>query len=106
MPPHEEDPPRKDGHDSALIEVVRSGGFAGLRRVWTAAVDHEEDRWLPLVEACPWDDCPEDTAGRDRFVWHIVVRIATIRREAELPETALTGAWKELVTRVQEESGD
>lgn len=45
-------------HDEVVtIVVVRSGGFAGLRREWRVdAGDDDADRWLLLVEACPWDD--------------------------------------------------
>ncbi|UYO96856.1 hypothetical protein OED01_14830 [Microbacterium sp. M28] len=48
------------------IVVVRSGGFAGLRREWRVdAGDDDADRWLLLVEACPWDDGSRPVSGPD-----------------------------------------
>ncbi|WP_221583315.1 protealysin inhibitor emfourin [Microbacterium sp. G2-8] len=91
-----------DATDEPLIVVIRSGGFGGLRRTWTAAVGRDEERWLPLVEACPWNAVRDDATSRDRFIWHIEARISTVRRTADVPEAELTGPWKELVTRVQE----
>ena len=51
--------------DQVTIVVVRSGGFAGLRREWRVdAGDDDVDRWLVLVEACPWDE-PEAASRRE-----------------------------------------
>jgi len=83
------------------ITVVRSGGFAGLRREWR--VEGDAETWWPLVEACPWRAVPRDRDSRDRFVYSITARADRRRRRAELPEAALTGPWKALVERVQEE---
>ena len=81
------------------IIIERSGGIAGMKRVWTvqAVSPDEEDRWQPLVEACPWDMVPE--TGRrvpegqpDRFTYDIRAG----QRHARLPEHALTGPWRDL----------
>lgn len=81
------------------ITVKRTGGFAGLTREWSAVGPRDE--WLPLVEACPWRSVPRDTQSRDRFVYVISVRTARTRKKAEVPESALTGPWRDLVERVQ-----
>lgn len=53
------------------IVVVRSGGFAGLTRVWSAQVSAEEaeQEWLPLLQDPP----PEPQGGPDRFVYEFRV---------------------------------
>ncbi|WP_429461876.1 protealysin inhibitor emfourin [Microbacterium sp. ZKA21] len=94
------------------IVVVRSGGFAGLRREWRVdAGDDDADRWRVLVEACPWDDDsaasePTPAPGpppraADRYVWIIRALTPEQRLETELPEPALTGPWRELVDAVR-----
>ena len=84
------------------ITVVRTSGFAGLKREWSVtAPPADRSEWLPLVEACPWKNVPTDTASRDRFVWVINVTATRIRRRASVPDSSLTGPWRELVDRVQ-----
>lgn len=85
--------------DSVVISVVRTGGFAGLTREWR--VEGEPDEWMPLVDACPWRSVGRDTTSRDRYSWRIEVRAARKRRQAQVPDAALTGPWKTLVERVQ-----
>lgn len=88
------------------IVVVRSGGFAGIRREWhVEAVDDAGD-WEPLVAACPWDAVTHDATSRDRFVWRIEVRVSRRRRVASVPDRDLTGPWRELVDRVRSHSGE
>lgn len=87
-----------------VVRVIRSGGFAGLSREWTAeSAEPGSDDWLlVLVEACPWRQrIPADPLSRDRFTWRIEVR-GELRRSATLPDAALDGPWRELVQRVQE----
>ncbi|MBC7590913.1 MAG: hypothetical protein H7226_07710 [Salinibacterium sp.] len=86
------------------ITVARSGGFAGLTREWSvsSAMD-DADELLALVDACPWRSIPADRASRDRFVYLITVRAPRRRRTVRLPEASLTGPWKSLVQRVQQE---
>lgn len=83
------------------ITVTRSGGFAGLRREWTieVSVDHEAERWRPIVEACPWDDAPAGpaTSAADGFVY--ALRVAG--QEAVVAESDLDGPWRELVDQVR-----
>jgi hypothetical protein len=83
------------------ITVSRTGGFAGIRRTWSLEVDRDEDqRWLPLVEACPWDEVPEETTPiPDAYTY----RICVDRQEASIPERFLTGPWRELVDRTREQ---
>jgi hypothetical protein len=86
------------------ITVARSGGFAGLTRTWSlsAALDESEEL-LDLVKACPWRSVRPDTVSRDRFVYLITVRVPRTRRTATVPESSLTGPWKSLVERVQQQ---
>ncbi|MGN6326349.1 protealysin inhibitor emfourin [Pseudolysinimonas sp.] len=85
------------------VVVVRSGGFAGITRRWSVDRPDPDDDWVALVEACPWDDVGEDPAGRDRFVWRIEARLPQRHHEASVPDSRLTGPWRELVDRVQRE---
>lgn len=81
-----------------VITVVRSGGFAGLRREWTieVSVPQEADHWRPIVEACPWDDVPGDAVA-DGFVY--ALRVAD--HEAVVAERELDGPWRQLVDEVR-----
>lgn len=80
------------------ITVARTGGFAGMRREWAIEVTDVSaaQRWQPLVEACPWDDCPDDNRP-DGFVY--TVRAA--EHIAVLPEHQVRGPWRRLVDEVQ-----
>ncbi|WP_375141102.1 MULTISPECIES: protealysin inhibitor emfourin [Arthrobacter] len=88
------------------ITVERSGGFAGIKRVWTAeaASADEEQRWQPVVEACPWDTVPRPDrgfpggGGPDRFTYNIRAG----RHRATVPEHSLTGPWRTLVELARE----
>jgi hypothetical protein len=90
------------------ITVQRSGGIAGMERVWSVQALTPDDRnqWQPLVEACPWDELPDTAASGagtgggavrtvqpDRFVY----RIRAGGRRATLPEQDLVGPWRVLV---------
>lgn len=96
--------------DAALvITVARVGGVAGVRRRWSVTPDRPQlADWRALVESCPWDAVPAEQAasprapGGDRFVWIIEVHLPESHHEAELPESSLTGPWRELVDRVRE----
>jgi hypothetical protein len=81
-----------------VVSVVRSGGFAGLRREWTVEVTAEDEaqRWLPIIDACPWDQ-DESTGYPDGFVY--AVRAAD--RAAIVPENRLDGPWRQLVDEVR-----
>ncbi len=91
------------GRGELTILVVRSGGVAGISRRWSLEEPEPGDDWIALVEACPWDAVGTDPASRDRFVWRIEARMARERRQASVPDSALTGPWRELVERVQRE---
>jgi hypothetical protein len=98
------------------ITVVRSGGFAGLRRTWHVDVDAQPrsvvEEWLQVVDACPWSEAVDlDGDGvPDRFVFVITVDSVPAASvpsgsdselRATLPETRVVGPWRQLVERVQ-----
>jgi hypothetical protein len=91
--------------DLVVVTVVRTGGFAGLRRRWVAQPPPAQaSHWVALIDGCPWDDdiVPDDgDPGADRFVWRIDARSGRDERQAELPETRLNGPWRQLVDEVQ-----
>lgn len=89
--------------DRMLIVVVRSGGFAGVSRRWRVEpAPAEQPRWTTLVERCPWDAPePDADAGADRFVWTVHARIPDAELQRELPESQLTGAWRDLIEAVR-----
>ena len=95
------------------ITVVRSGGFAGLRRTWRVVVNDESsdavDEWLHIVDACPWSDAVDlDGDGvPDRFVFVVTVdalpdeSASASHLHATLPESRVVGPWRQLIDRVQ-----
>lgn len=100
------------------VDVARTGGFAGMTRRWSAqpAGDEASD-WITLLDRCPWDEtAPAEPAARaparpgpvaDGFVWWISATWSETpaqvaeRREAELREDEVTGAWRDLVEAVR-----
>ncbi len=80
--------------------VTRSGGFSGLSRVWTVRLEEQpgEEQWRELIDRLPWDADNPLSDEPDRYVY----RVRCARGETVIPETKLTGPWRELVTRVQE----
>lgn len=88
------------------VRVVRTGGFAGLRREWTAEPPPEEaPHWLGLIDECPWSAVRDgrEPTGADRFVWRISVRVSDEpARSAQLGDDDLTGPWHDLVDEVRE----
>lgn len=117
---HDSAPARPPGSGSTAaaaepaveVDVARTGGFAGITRRWTAqALEDEASDWISLTDRCPWDrarraDADDHTSGSpmpDRFVWWIRVTCSGAdRREAEVPDEELTGAWRELVDAVRD----
>ena len=94
-----------EDHSLLKITVERSGGFAGIKRIWTAeaATPDEVERWQPVVEACPWDSLPargqRSGGGQpDRFIYSIRAG----QHRATVPEQALTGPWRTLVDLAKE----
>lgn len=86
-----------------VIAVVRTGGIAGIRRRWRVEAEPAAaDEWITLIDRCPWDDDADATTGADRFVWSIQARTPAVRRERELPDSALAGPWLALVQAVRE----
>jgi hypothetical protein len=108
--PRRTDPEKSDGGGGAAsgttvsVTVVRTGGFAGIRREWRAQPPADEaPRWIALIRECPWDaedaQCPP--AQPDRFVWRIDARLGETAHRTELPESHLHGPWRTLVAEVQ-----
>ncbi|MGB4777275.1 protealysin inhibitor emfourin [Microbacterium sp.] len=94
------------------VTVVRSGGFAGIPRRWSVqAPPSDADRWIALVEGCPWDEDADDGAhgaaridgrGADRFSWSVRARLAQRERRAELTESQAAGPWRTLIDAVRD----
>lgn len=89
-----------------VITIVRTGGFAGLRKQWEVAADdpEEAEKWRPVIEACPWDEEPDSIPEPDRFVYQINTKLPGKVCRATVPEQHLTGPWRELLDRVREEA--
>ncbi|GAB3604155.1 protealysin inhibitor emfourin [Microbacterium aureliae] len=92
-----------DAAASVEVDVVRTGGFAGLRRAWHVVASDDADvaRWSELVARCPWDagvDEKPAADGADRFTWRIRARChAEPERVTDLGESQVVGAWRDLV---------
>lgn len=117
------------------ITVQRSGGVAAMTRVWTvqAVTAGDKERWMPIVEACPWDEVPkagsdaqkaadatpqpsptgagttadgggQSGTGRPPIpADRFVYSIRAGQRHATLPEQAVTGPWRVLVDCAKQE---
>lgn len=81
------------------VTVTRSGGFAGLSRVWSVRIDQQPDQeqWRDLIDRLPWGQGAPAADEPDRYVY----RVRCAHKEAVIPEGQLTGAWRELLDRVQ-----
>ena len=86
--------------------MTRSGGFAGLRRTWTAEPERTETPlWIALIDGCPWDaahparQVPPN--GADRFMWHLDARCGGAAREAALADAEVQGPWRDLIDAVR-----
>ncbi|WP_344091023.1 protealysin inhibitor emfourin [Microbacterium deminutum] len=87
------------------MTVVRTGGFAGLRREWRAEPDdHEASHWVTLIEECPWDAVAigRRVTGADLFMWRLDARCGGEKREAELADPDVQGPWRDLIDAVRE----
>jgi len=106
------------------ILVVRTGGFAGLRRAWrVSAAGSEATEWSDLVSACPWEAerRSDEAPGADRFTWEITaadagssgeeaaIAGAPVRgdavageRRAVLADAEAGGAWRALIDAVRD----
>ena len=90
--------------ESWSILVVRTGGFAGLRREWRAGTaDAPDVDWAALIGACPWKAVskPVNSMARDQFVWRLEATGGTRSCRATLSDGQLTGAWRSLVDEVR-----
>ncbi len=86
------------------LTIVRSGGFAGLSRQWSAVIDPQEPEWEELLTRIPRDDVANDTGQRDRFVYLVTCEPPTAERpywQCEVPEGQFTGPWQDLLERVR-----
>lgn len=90
------------GDGRLVLVVVRTGGVAGFRREWRVERHGTESRtWLDLVERCPWEAPDPLDAGADRFVWRIRAAVGDVERARDVSDSALSGAWRELVDAVR-----
>jgi hypothetical protein len=82
-----------------IITVTRSGGFAGLSRVWSVRIEEQpdEEQWRELIDRLPWDRNTASPDEPDRYIY----RVRCARNETVIPERKLSGPWRELVDRVQ-----
>lgn len=89
--------------DEISVVVTRTGGVAGIRRAWRASPGPEQaSEFTELVERCPWDDPPHaDESGADSFVWVIAAHLPGSARQAEVPDSGVTGAWRSLIDAVR-----
>ncbi|MFI8631199.1 protealysin inhibitor emfourin [Microbacterium sp. NPDC077663] len=93
--------------DHLTIVVVRSGGFAGLRRAWRVEIaEQDADDWMPLIDACPWEEPAASVPGADRFSWNVAVAGDSCDRHASLGEGSAAGPWRALIDRVQADGED
>jgi hypothetical protein len=95
--------------EQVSISVVRSGGFAGLKREWhVSSADAPDVDWAALVDACPWKAAakPRDSRAADRFVWRLEAKTGASTRTATLTDSQVSGAWKKLVDEVRARPGD
>ncbi|KAA9111690.1 hypothetical protein F6B43_06065 [Microbacterium rhizomatis] len=84
--------------------MTRSGGFAGLRREWSAAPPaDQESQWIALIQSCPWEAATREPTprGADRFVWRIHARCGPDEHAAELADDDVSGPWRDLVDVVR-----
>ncbi|WP_417509701.1 protealysin inhibitor emfourin [Microbacterium sp.] len=96
------EPAAPDDDDRFIVTVVRTGGIAGLRRQWEVVPPRDEEpHWIELIYRCPWQDPAPTESGADRYVWRIQARPPGARLEQTLPESALEGAWRQLVEAVR-----
>lgn len=96
-----------DEEPGFLIVVIRTGGVAGIRRRWQVEPPREEaPRWIELIDHCPWEAPAPTPPGADRYVWSIQARTPEMRRERDLPESALDGPWRQLVDAVRAAAAD
>jgi hypothetical protein len=81
------------------VVVARSGGVTGIVVRWVVDLGEgpEYSDWIVLIEACPWDDEPDDPPAPDRFLYLIRAN----GRRVTLPEQRVQGPWRELVDRVR-----
>lgn len=109
--PDTEPEPHRTAHEVVLvIHVVRTGGFAGLKREWTAEPPPEQaPHWRLLIDECPWDaadaanaDARSGSRGADSFAWSISARLDDRPpRVAALADDDLDGPWRQLIDEVR-----
>lgn len=97
-----------EGHDVVLlVHVVRTGGFAGLTREWTAEPPPDQaPRWRGLIDECPWEAAgsaaPGPGRGADTFTWSVSARLDDRPpRVAALADGDVQGPWRQLIDEVR-----
>lgn len=90
------------GDAPVVVDVVRTGGIGGIRRTWRAeSVGDDSARWIALIDRCAWDAPIEQAPGADRYMWTVRARVPGRECARELPDSSLSGAWRELVDAVR-----
>ncbi|GAA0997581.1 protealysin inhibitor emfourin [Subtercola frigoramans] len=100
------------------VSIVRSGGFAGLNRTWTAEATSEADisAWSALLDQCSWRGADTPGAGAsvgpnagpsaspvpDRFSYRISVSVST-NNTASTNDTVSTNNTVSTTNTVQPE---
>lgn len=84
------------------VMIVRSGGIAGLSRRWAVEAPRADaDRWITLVQECPWDECAPASPGADRFAWSVQATLADAYHRADLADAQVRGPWRTLIDAVR-----
>ncbi|MBY4130741.1 hypothetical protein HQO83_20315 [Rhodococcus fascians] len=88
---------------SLRIEVLRTGGIAGMSK--RGVIETDEPEWQSLVEAArpylaePPPPEPADSQARDTFTWSVSVGEQSCR----VGDSALTGPLRDLAERALRE---
>lgn len=107
--------PRPPEQPPIAITVVRTGGFAGLRKQWEALPPPDEaPTWIALIEECPWDGPRSQSHGADRYAWSVSASLAPSvlaspsaehgrqTHQAELADQDIHGPWRVLIEAVRD----
>ncbi|WP_375384804.1 protealysin inhibitor emfourin [uncultured Microbacterium sp.] len=104
--PHAGDADAAASPAHVTVTVTRTGGFAGLRREWSAAPPADQTlQWIALIRSCPWEAVAVALAGEprgaDRFVWRIRAQCGPDELAADLADDDVSGPWLDLVDVVR-----
>lgn len=100
---HRREPGEREAPPAVAVTVVRSGGFAGIRRQWhVSARAADAATWVGLIDDCPWDDVdPAPSRGADRFAWSLRACVSGAEHSAHLTDDQAHGPWRALIDAVR-----